>query len=176
MRLARLYYTEKVVVQIQKTYEYAGPHGIVFHVSKLVIMEGDRGQLRELHFPEARNGNYEVAQRAVAVYDRVQAGGRTCTMTIRISRPLTRVQGDILNEQRHQVSNVSTSSTSRIAMLAGPVFTIPVAILTRFFVSGSLRTYHTGDLIISIEARVDGGIGPQFSADSIIIPKAGLAS
>ncbi|MGE8391477.1 hypothetical protein HFV04_025160 [Pseudomonas sp. BIGb0427] len=162
-------------MQIEKTYEYAGPHGIVFHVSKFVVTEGDRGQLRELHFPEAKNGNYEVVQRTVAIYDRMQARSRACTMTIRISRPLTRVQGDILNEQRHKISNASSSSASRIAMLAGPAFTIPVAILTRFFVSGSLRTYHTGDLIISIEARVDGGIGPQFSTDSIIIPTAGLA-
>ena len=30
-------------------------------------------------------------------------------------------------------------------------------------------TYHAGDVLVSIEAQVNGGIGPQRSATSLII-------
>ncbi len=39
----------------------------------------------------------------------------------------------------------------------------------RSHVNDALPTYHAGDVIVSIQAQVNGGIGPQRSSVSLII-------
>lgn len=44
-----------------------------------------------------------------------------------------------------------------------------VGVATKSFI----RTYHAGDVIIGIEAQVEGGIGPQRSESAMVIPFMG---
>ncbi|WLH71122.1 hypothetical protein [Pseudomonas sp. FP2309] len=37
------------------------------------------------------------------------------------------------------------------------------------YVNETLPTYHAGDILVSIEAQVSGGIGPQRTASTMII-------
>jgi len=38
---------------------------------------------------------------------------------------------------------------------------------------GKLPTYHAGDVIVSLDAQVSGGIGPQHSGSSMVIKTQG---
>lgn len=57
--------------------------------------------------------------------------------------------------------------------LAGPVAGLAagtaVGMGVRSYVNDVLPTYHAGDVVVSIQAQVSGGIGPQRTAESLII-------
>lgn len=46
---------------------------------------------------------------------------------------------------------------------------LDVGVIAKSFI----RTYHAGDVVIGIEAQVDGGIGPQRSMSAMVIPFMG---
>ena len=46
---------------------------------------------------------------------------------------------------------------------------VPVGAGVRKYANEILPTYHAGDVLVSIEAQVNGGIGPQRSASTLII-------
>ncbi|CAI8880907.1 Transporter [Pseudomonas donghuensis] len=172
--MARLYYTGKVVVQIQRTYEYAGHFGIVFHVSQLIVLPDHRARLRELHISEAKGAHYEVNTMLVALYDRMQAGNRACEVKVAISRALSRQQADRLNSQRIDVIAVIGGYFGGAAtLLLTPVFGSLVGSAAASLTEPHLPIYHSGDIIVSIQASVSGGIGPQRSASSMIIKNQG---
>nr|WP_302184106.1 hypothetical protein [Pseudomonas donghuensis] len=169
-----MYYTGKVVVQIQRTYEYAGHFGIVFHVSQLVVLPDHRARLRELHISEAKGAHYEVNTMLVALYDRMQAGNRACEMKVAISQPLNRRQADKLNDQRFYASGVVGSAAGGpVGLLTKAIVGTAVTAITTYLAKRKLPTHHAGDVIVSIQASVNGGIGPQQSSVSTIIKNQG---
>ncbi|MGV8920041.1 MAG: hypothetical protein ACOH2R_19920 [Pseudomonas sp.] len=148
-------------------------HGIVFTVSYFTVMPGDRGRLRQLNFHEGGRGHFELSNLIVDVYEKMYAKELPCVMMLGVSRPLTRAQADKLNAQR-----------TSIAIIVGSVFlaaTAPIPFVGRaspaagavgrYFANAKLRTYHAGDIIVSLNASVQGGIGPQNSSSSIILNK-----
>lgn len=93
-----------------------------------------------------------------------------CLMMIGISKPLTRQQGDALNAQRTQIANLAASAfAGATSYVASPYVGAPVGAGVRMYVNETLPTYHTGDVLVSIEAQVNGGIGPQRTASTLII-------
>ena len=54
-----------------------------------------------------------------------------------------------------------------------PAVAFPVGWTVRKFTLSQLPTYHAGDVIVSLDAQVSGGIGPQHSASSMIIKNQG---
>ncbi|UVM20227.1 hypothetical protein [Pseudomonas wadenswilerensis] len=172
--MARLHYTGKVVVQIEKTYEYAGNFGIVFHVSQLVVMPDDRARLRELYISEAKGAHYQVNTMLVALYDRMQAGKRVCEMKVAISQPLNRRQADKLNDQRTYTSGtVGSTAGGPVGLLTKAIVGTAVTAITAYLAKRRLPTHHAGDVIISIQASVSGGTGTQQSSVSTIIKNQG---
>ncbi|SPO66143.1 hypothetical protein [Pseudomonas sp. JV241A] len=172
--MARLHYTGKVVVQIEKTYEYAGNFGIVFHVSQIVVLPEDRPRLRELHISEAKGAHYEVNKMLVALYDRMQAGSRACEMRVAVSQPLNRRQADKLNDQRIYTSGVVGSAAGGpVGLLTKAIVGTAVTAITTYLAKRRLPTHHAGDVIVSIQALVSGGIGTQQSNVSTIIKNQG---
>lgn len=152
------------------TFQYMGNHGIVFNVSQITLSDSDRPRLRELHFGEAKSAHYEVSSKVVEVYDKMQAKNLPCLMMIGISKPLTRQQGDVLNAQRTTVANIAASVfTSATSAVATPYVGVPLGAGVRLYANKILPTYHAGDVLVSIEAQVNGGIGPQRSGTSLII-------
>ncbi|MDD1015680.1 hypothetical protein [Pseudomonas rubra] len=161
-------------MQIVKTYEYAGNFGIVFHVSQIVVMPEDRARLRELHIGEAKGAHYQVNKMLVALYDRMQAGNRACEMKVAVSQSLSRQQADRLNSQRIDViAAIGGYFGGATTLLGTPVFGSLVGSAAASLAEPRLPIYHSGDIIISIQASVSGGIGPQRSDSSMIIKNQG---
>ncbi|ATB66661.1 hypothetical protein ACVWY1_004528 [Pseudomonas sp. TE6288] len=157
-------------MKFEGTFQYMGNHGIVFNVSQITLTDSERGRLRELHFGEAKSAHYEVNSKVVETYDRMLAKGLPCVMKIGISKPLTRQQGDTLNAQRTKVANLAASAFAAAASsVASPYVGVPVGAGVRAYANDVLPTYHAGDVLVSIEAQVNGGIGPQHSTSTLII-------
>jgi hypothetical protein len=91
-------------------------------------------------------------------------------MMIGISKPLTRQQGDALNAQRTTIANLATTAFAAAAKAVAPSYVaMPVGAGVRRYVNEILPTYHAGDVLVSIEAQVNGGIGPQRTLSTLII-------
>ncbi|MDO7898477.1 hypothetical protein [Pseudomonas citrulli] len=157
-------------MKFEGTYQYMGTHGIVFNVSQITLTDNERGRLRELHFGEAKSAHYEVNTKVVEVYDKMQAKGLPCVMMIGISKPLTRQQGDALNAQRTTIATLAGSAFGVAAKAVAPSYVATsVGAGVRKYANEVLPTYHAGDVLVSIEAQVNGGIGPQRSLSTLII-------
>jgi len=157
-------------MKFEGTFQYMGNHGIVFNVSQITLTDSERGRLSELHFGEAKSAHYEVNRKVVEVYDKMLAKNLPCLMMIGISKPLTRQQGDVLNTQRTKIANLAASAfAGATSYIASPYVGAPVGAGVRMYVNDTLPTYHAGDILVSIEAQVNGGIGPQPSAATLII-------
>ena len=96
-----------------------------------------------------------------------------CQMMVGISKPLTRQQGDLLNTQRTSIAYLTGSVFAAAAGRFMPVAAFPVGWAAREFTLSKLPTYHAGDVIVSLDAQVSGGIGPQRSVSSMIIKNQG---
>ncbi|MCP6698192.1 hypothetical protein [Pseudomonas donghuensis] len=157
-------------MKFEGTFQYMGQHGIVFNVSQITLTDSERGRLRELHFGEAKSAHYEVNSKVVEVYDKMLAKNLPCVMKIAISKPLTRQQGDTLNAQRTTVVNACASAfTAATTSVASSFVGVPVGAAVRTYANEILPTYHAGDVLVSIDAQVNGGIGPQRSISTMII-------
>lgn len=157
-------------MKFEGTFQYIGNHGIVFNVSQITLTDNDRGRLSELHFGEARSAHYQVNRKVVEVYDKMLAKNLPCLMMIGISKALTRQQGDTLNAQRTKIANLAASAfAGATSYVASPYAGVPVGAGVRMYVNETLPTYHAGDVLVSIEAQVNGGIGPQRSGSTLII-------
>lgn len=99
----------------------------------------------------------------------MQANDRPCSLRVAISSPLSRSQADLLNEQRNSVGAVFGSAVSTpigaVTLTGGLV----VGGLVGSYVTSRIPTFHSGDRIVSIQAQVQGGIGPQRTNKSLII-------
>lgn len=94
-------------------------------------------------------------------------------MMVGISKPLTRHQGDLLNSQRTSIANLASGVFAVATNKFMPAAAIPVGWAVREFTLSKLPTYHAGDVIVSLDAHVSGGIAPQHSGSSMIIKTQG---
>lgn len=164
-------------MKLEKTTQYKTQEGIVFHLSQLTVMKSDRGRLSELHLGEAKRAHYQVTSLIVDTYDRMQARNLPCLLTIRISDPLTRQQADAINTLRANVAkgiaSASGGAAGAVGKLGGPIVGwVSGAIVTsgiNWYLKGALPTLHAGDVLVSIEGEVQGGIGPQRSSVTLVI-------
>jgi len=100
----------------------------------------------------------------------MQAKNLPCLMMIGISKPLTRQQGDALNAQRTTIANLAASAfTAATSAVASPYVDVPGGGCVRMYANEILPTYHAGDVLVSIEAQVNGGIGPQRTLSTLSI-------
>lgn len=93
-------------MQIEKTYQRVTQHGVVFDVNELLITSEHCCHLRSMALPFVHKHHYQIIEKIAELYDRMQAGDLPCLMQVAVSRPLTRQQGDLLNEQRQSVSDL----------------------------------------------------------------------
>ena len=156
--------------------QFTANHGIVFSVTRFSVSPSDRGGLRTLHFGEAKSAHFEVSSLLVELYDKMLAKDLPCVMMVGISSPLTRKQGDLLNDQRMSIANI-TAGVFGAAASRVPVIGLATGAVGGYFgrelVKSKLPAYHAGDIIVSLDAQVSGGIGPQRSVSSMIIKSQG---
>ncbi|CRI56803.1 hypothetical protein [Pseudomonas sp. CCOS 191] len=164
-------------MKFERTTQYRTDEGIVFNLSQITLMESDRGRLRELHFGEAKRAHYQVNNLVVDLYDRMQARNLPCLLTVRISNPLTRQQADTINTLRGNVAKgiaaASGAAAGKVGALGGPIigWTSGAVVTTgmNWYLKGALPNLHAGDVLVSIEGEVHGGIGPQRSGVTLVI-------
>jgi len=156
-------------VEIQKG-QVSGRYGIIFYTSRFTVTPTHRHRLTTLYFHEARTVSWELGLQLSELYDRMLAKDLPCVMTVVISKPLTRQQGDLLNEQRTDIAILFSSIVGGIASSTLKLSSLWATRDSRKFAQERLRTYHAGDVIVGVEAHVSGGIGPQRTVTSMLIP------
>lgn len=153
--------------------QYIGHYGVTFTVLRLTVLPDHRNALAHLCLREAGASANEVRRRLVDLYGKMLAHNLPCTMTVAISKPLPRQQADLLNERGTIIALLLAGAFSApIRPLSKPVARVvatTIGVITKSFI----RTYHAGDVVIGIEALVDGGIGPQRSMSAMVIPFQG---
>ncbi|QXH35199.1 hypothetical protein [Pseudomonas muyukensis] len=163
---------------VDKSYQVITPHGVVFDVNALVIAPEQCCHLRTLSLPFVHQGHYQVVEKVAQLYDRMLPGKLPCHMRVAVARPLSRLQGDRLNEQRHDILNLLGASVSQAVttlvggpagFAAGLVAGGAAGTTTSQLAKSRLPTFHAGDVLVSLYARVNGGIGPQTSSMLLII-------
>ncbi|WP_419736638.1 hypothetical protein [Pseudomonas sp. COR18] len=157
-------------MQIDRTYRIVVHRGVIFDISEFTVREDNRYQLNTLHFAAVRRHNYQIIEKVKELYDRMQARHLTCVMSVAISKPLNRDQGDMLNDQRWTVTGVISGTVGfAIGKMTHPLVALPAQVGTAAFVANRLPRYHAGDVLIALDAKVHGGIGPQHSSITLII-------
>ncbi|KAB0743231.1 hypothetical protein FA227_25605 [Pseudomonas aeruginosa] len=122
--------------------------------------------------PSAK-ASHAVADLAIEIFDRMQAKDRACVLKVFVSLPLTRTQADSLNQQRVTIAGVIGGLAAVAGKRINTFVGIGSGLAVRWATQQSLPTYHAGDVIISVEGEVSGGIGPQHSVTSQIVPSVG---
>lgn len=153
----------------QERTQYPGHYGVVLILHPLTVTPLDRAGLQRLQLSESGFINYEINDLVMSLYDRMQAKDLECEMLVAISKPLLREQADMFNKQRISVVGIIGSSVGFIIKPFSKVAAFVSATAASAFVSNQLRTYHQGDVIVSAQASVSGGIGPQRSSMSLLI-------
>lgn len=161
-------------MNIERT-QYLGHYGVAFTVLRFIVVSANQHALASLSLLEAGTSVNEVRKRLVDIYGKMLARDLPCKITVAIAKPLTRQQADLLNERGTIIALLLAGAFSApVRPFSKPVARVvatTVGVATKHFI----RTYHAGDVVIGIEAQVEGGIGPQRSESAMVIPFMGGA-
>jgi hypothetical protein len=156
----------------KKHYRYQGHFGVVFNVTAFTVIPADRPTLRQIFFCELGAHCHQVSDLIVDTYDRMIADQRPCDMVVAISAPLTREQADLFNQQRLKIAGVAAGAIGLAAKPLG-LYGAPAGPATAAFVRSRLDARHAGDVIVAVDAKVQGGIGPQHTSRTLLIEARG---
>lgn len=147
--------------------QYIGHYGVTFSVIRFTVQPNDKQALASLCLLEAKASAPEVRLRLQSLYERMLAQDLPCFMTAVISKPLTRKQADSLNNRNNVIKEViSGAIAAPIGLISSKAESL-VEKATSDLISRQLRNFQRADIIIGLEARVSGGIGPQRSSLSM---------
>ena len=135
------------------------------------------GVLNTINFSSFTKLNRLVAEKAISLYNRMISNDRLCVISITIFSPLSEVQVDALNAQRvaigYTVGAAIGGAVGKIPLPLGLNFAAGSAagMGARKLTLSNLPQRHIDDILISLEAYVNGGIGPQKSYQSHTISR-----
>lgn len=153
--------------------QHIGNYGVTFAVIRFTVLPANRKDLANLCLLDARRSANEVRYRLMGLYEKMLAGDLPCKMTVAISKPLTRQTADLLNERATVIALVLAGAfRAPIHPLSKPVASV-VGTTVGLITKSIIRSYHAGDVVIGLDAQVEGGIGPQRSMSAIVIPSQG---
>lgn len=156
----------------QEHIQYYGHFNVHFQATRIVVMKENQHKLRSLHLHNDGIINWKAQDLLVQVYDRMLAQDRPCEMVIAVSDPLTRAQAELFNDQNSSVS-LAVGIGAGIGFPAWPKTKAAVGTLAKFAVDAALESRHAGDVIVSVNAWVSGGIGPQHTSKALLIKAQG---
>lgn len=155
-------------MNIERT-QHVGHYGVVFTLMHFTVEPGDAASLRTLSLPEITKEKYEVTRLIEDTYNRMLAQGRPCRMVLAVSDPVSRNSADLLNDQRATIGTLIGSIGGKLASPLGSLVEKIAGVTSASATKNGLPTFHSGDVIVSIDAQVSGGIGPQRSSASLIL-------
>ncbi|RRV06906.1 hypothetical protein EGJ27_14230 [Pseudomonas sp. v388] len=156
----------------KRSFRYQGHFGVVSNVTSFTVAPSDRPTLRHIFFCELGAHCHKVSDLIVETYERMLADQRPCEMVIAISNPLTREQADLFNQQRITIAAVAAGAVGLAAKPLG-LYGAPAGPAAASFVYNHLDTRHAGDVMVAVDAKVQGGIGPQHTSTSLLIKVKG---
>ncbi|MEX5328986.1 hypothetical protein WCD99_12585 [Pseudomonas paraeruginosa] len=159
-------------MDIERTHVHS-QHGINFSLAIIRLAWAERSRLLHMKYCPSAKASHAVADLAIEIFDRMQAKDRACVLKVFVSLPLTRTQADSLNQQRVTIASVIGGLAAVAGKRINTFVGIGSGLAVRWATQQSLPTYHAGDVIISVEGEVSGGIGPQHSVTSQIVPSVG---
>lgn len=149
--------------------QHVGHYGVVFTLIHFTVQPDDAASLRTINLPEITKGHFEVIRLIEETYERMLAQGRPCRMVLAVSRPVSRNSADLLNDQRATIGTLVGSIGGKLASPLGSIAEKIAGATSASATKKRLPTFHSGDVIVSIDAQVSGGIGPQRSSASLIL-------
>ncbi|TKJ57566.1 MULTISPECIES: hypothetical protein [Pseudomonas] len=159
-------------MNIERT-QHIGHYGVTFTVIRLTVLPANRQALANLCLLEAGPSANEVRYGLMCLYEKMLARDLPCKMTIAIAKPLSRQQADLLNERATIIALLLAAAFSApIRPFSKPIARV-VATSVGVMTKNIMRSYHAGDVVIGIEAQVEGGIGPQRSISAMVMPLVG---
>lgn len=148
--------------------QYIGNYGVTFSVIRFTVVPANRHTLANLCLLEAGASANDVRHRLMGIYEKMLARDLPCKIAVAISRPLTRQQADVLNERGTIVAGLIAGAFSAPMSLVSPLAAGAAGAIVGLTVADVIRSYHAGDVIIGLDAQVDGGIGPQRTLSTMI--------
>ena len=148
--------------------QYIGHYGVTFTVIRFIVLPANRQALANLCVLEAGASANEVRDRLVELYEKMLARDLPCKMAIAVCKPLTRQQADLLNERGNIVAGLVASALSAPISLVSPLAGSVVGGSIGLIAKSVIRSYHAGDVVIGLDAQVNGGIGPQRSLSAMV--------
>ncbi|WP_065884631.1 hypothetical protein [Pseudomonas sp. 31 R 17] len=149
-------------MNIERT-QYIGHYGVIFIVTRFTVLPDNRHSLDNLCLPEAKTAARQLRDQIRRLYEKMLARDLPCEMKVAISYPLRRNQADRLNDQNVLIKQIISGAVKAPGLVISNV----TAGFVGNTISGKLRRYHAGDIIIGLDASVRGGIGPQRSTLSM---------
>ncbi|WP_018694353.1 hypothetical protein [Algicola sagamiensis] len=143
----------------------------------LVIEAGKHDIIHKTLFSTNKKINRIATENAQQLYRDMLAGGRQCRMNIVILEPLTAEKADDLNHKRYQVAfgagSAVTGAVSKAPLPFGANFVAGVGAgaLTKKVILNNLPRSHAGDVHITLDAFISGGIGPQRTTKTISVQR-----
>lgn len=148
--------------------QYIGHYGVTFSVIRFIVLPANRQALANLCVLEAGASANEVRDRLVELYEKMLARDLPCKMAIAVCKPLTRQQADLLNERGTIIAGLVASALSAPISLVSPLAGSVVGGSIGLIAKSVIRSYHAGDVVIGLDAQVNGGIGPQRSLSAMV--------
>ncbi|MEL7936445.1 MULTISPECIES: hypothetical protein [Pseudomonas] len=146
--------------------------GICFALTRIRLQPHERNRLRLLRYSSTSLLNQDIADFVTEVFDYMQVKNRECSLEVALSEPLTRQLADALNTQNLQVALTLSSIAGALVGFGNKVAGVAAGGAVRKYARSRLRNFHSGDRILSVAARVSGGIGPQATLQSTLITRA----
>ncbi|QUM89150.1 hypothetical protein HWV03_10240 [Moritella sp. 36] len=124
--------------------------------------------------------NRAATDLASKLHQHMQPGNRPCYLIISIYDPIDEEQSKNLNDRRAKsassvANTLGTIVTGGLTPVAGPWVGIPAGGLTRFAILDLMlsikRNWNSGDILITVDGKVNGGIGQPHSSQYIVISR-----
>lgn len=158
MKITRSLLSRQNPVNIERT-QHIGHYGVTFTVMRFTVVPENRNALANLCVREAKTRARQVRDQISRLYEKMLARDLPCDMAVAVSFPLSRSQADRLNDQNVLIKQIFSGAVKAPGVAVSTV----AAGFVGDSISGKLRRYHAGDIIIGLDASVKGGIGPQRS-------------
>lgn len=147
----------------------------------LIVADNNLLILEATSFSEDRFISLAASQFGKEAYQYVRSGQspqwqgkRACTLMITVFKPIDDIQSKALNNKRAKIGKGFASAVGGVAMIStrNKLVTFGATALAYEYALEKLRAWDAGDILISVEASVSGGIGPQNHQRSLVVKRS----
>lgn len=143
--------------------------GEIVRRTEIVLQQSSPAPLIAAVFSVQPTINQIAKIEAVDLAKHMQAGQRVCTLTVVVYPPMTAAAAETRNVANTKVVNLVAGAAGGAVSVANKFVGMGVGAVTRNYLLEEVRKFHEGDILISVSAEVNGGIGPQKAYRSVVV-------